>query len=352
MQFSQLVAQLATLAGTTLESSPGSDPQLTGVAAVDEAIAGQISFLDEDNSLHDWIERTAASALILPKDADLIARAEARGLAWVVFPQPRLAFAAAIGAFYRPFRPQPGIHPSAVIDPSARLGYGVSIGANVVIHADVTVGDGAILHANVVVYPGCRIGAGSQLHANCTLHERTILGQGCVVHSGAVVGAEGFGFVPTREGWFKMEQSGCVVLEDGVEVGCNSTIDRPAVGETRIGRQTKIDNLVHIGHGCRIGEACAMAAQVGMAGGVEVGNRVILAGQVGVANKVKIGDGAIASSKSGLHSTIAAGEVVSGYPAIPNRLWLKASAVYNKLPELYKQVRSLQKRLDALEPRQ
>jgi UDP-3-O-[3-hydroxymyristoyl] glucosamine N-acyltransferase len=189
------------------------------------------------------------------------------------------------------------------------------------------------------------VGDRTLLHANCTIHERTQIGSDCVIHSGAVVGAEGFGFVPTPQGWYKMQQGGFVVLEDRVEVGCNSAIDRPAVGETRIGRDTKLDNLVHVGHGCVIGQGCAMAAQVGLAGGVELGNGVILAGQVGLANNAKMGDGAIASSKSGVHGTVEPGQVVSGYPAIDHRLYLKASAIYNRLPEMYQMIKRLKKSL-------
>ncbi|MEL0339567.1 MAG: UDP-3-O-(3-hydroxymyristoyl)glucosamine N-acyltransferase, partial [Synechococcus sp.] len=167
------------------------------------------------------------------------------------------------------------------------------------------------------------------------------LGQGCVVNSNAVVGSEGFGFVPTASGWRKMPQTGQVVLEDLVEVGCGSTIDRPSVGETRIGAGTKIDNLVQVGHGVVTGKGCALASQVGIAGGARLGNGVILAGQVGVANRAVVGDRAIASSKSGIHGEIAAGEVVSGYPAIPNRLWLRCSAAFNKLPEMARTLRRL-----------
>ena len=141
--------------------------------------------------------------------------------------------------------------------------------------------------------------------------------------------------MPTATGWFKMEQSGFVVLEEGVEVGCNSTIDRPAVGETRIGRNTKLDNLVHIGHGCKIGANCAMAAQVGLAGGVELGNGVILGGQVGIANEVKMGNGAIASAKTGIYHNVKPKDIVSGYPAVPHKIYLKNSAIYKRLPEIY-----------------
>jgi UDP-3-O-[3-hydroxymyristoyl] glucosamine N-acyltransferase len=185
------------------------------------------------------------------------------------------------------------------------------------------------------------IAEGCELHANAVLHPGSRLGRGCVVHSTAVVGSEGFGFVPTASGWRKMPQTGHVVLEDGVEVGCGSTIDRPSVGETRIGAGTKIDNLVQVGHGVVTGRGCAMASQVGIAGGARLGDGVILAGQVGVANRAVIGDRAIASSKSGIHGEVAAGEVVSGYPAIPNRLWLRCSAAFNKLPEMARTLRKL-----------
>jgi UDP-3-O-[3-hydroxymyristoyl] glucosamine N-acyltransferase len=151
--------------------------------------------------------------------------------------------------------------------------------------------------------------------------------------------------VPAKAGWFKMEQSGRTVLEDEVEIGSNSTIDRPAVGETRIGKGTKIDNLVQIGHGCKIGENCAIAAQAGLAGGVKIGNNVILAGQVGIANQAKIGDGAIATAQAGIHSDVAPGEIVSDSPAIPYKLYLKTSAIHRRLPEIYKSLKQIQRLL-------
>jgi len=197
-----------------------------------------------------------------------------------------------------------------------------------------------------VIYPGVKIGDRTVLHANCSIHERAIIGVDCVIHCGAVIGSEGFGFVPTPTGWFKMEQSGYTILEDRVEVGCNTTIDRPAVGETRIGRDTKLDNLVHIGHGCQVGKNTAIAAQVGMAGGVKVGNNVLLAGQVGIANQAKIGDGAIATAKAGIHNDIPNGAIVTGVPAIPHKVFLKAAAIYSRLPELYQSIRQLKRHLN------
>jgi UDP-3-O-[3-hydroxymyristoyl] glucosamine N-acyltransferase len=348
MKFSQLVEQLAALNPALPQPLPcdrGADPNLTGVAAIDEAPAGTVSYI-EGAKFAAQMATTQASALILPQDATLQSAASERGLAWVAAADPRLMFAQAIAQFYQPYRPPARIHASAVVDPTAVVGEGVSIGAHVVIEAGVTIGDHVCIHPNVVIYPGSAVGDRTILHANCVIHEHVRIECDCVIHSGAVIGAEGFGFVPTREGWYKMQQSGYVVLESGVEVGCNSTIDRPAVGETRVGRNTKIDNLVHIAHGCHIGEACALAGQVGLAGGVRVGNRVILAGQVGVANAAKIGDGAIASAKTGIHGNVEPGQLVSGYPYVDHKTYLKSSAVYSRLPEMYQTLKRLQKKLD------
>ncbi len=349
MKFSAIVQQLGgSIAQSSLQASPGIDPSLDAVMAVEQATPGTISYID-GGKFAAQVKTTQASALILPTNEALQAEALARGIAWVEAREPRLMFAQAIALFYQPFQPAPEIHPTAVIDPTARIGAGVYIGPYVVIQAGVTIGNQVCIHPQVVIYPDAEVGDRTVLHANSTIHERTQLGADCVIQPGAVIGAEGFGFVPTAQGWYKMQQSGCVVLEDGVEVGCNSTIDRPAVGETRIARQTKLDNLVHVGHGCQIGFGCALAAQVGLAGGVEIGNRVILAGQVGVANDAKMGDGAIASSKTGVHGTVNPGQVVSGYPCVDHKIYLKSSVVYSRLPEMYQTLKQVQKRLDELE---
>jgi UDP-3-O-[3-hydroxymyristoyl] glucosamine N-acyltransferase len=335
MKVSELVEKLSTINGQPLNAAVGEDVELTAVTAIDVANAGKLSYI-EGAKFAAQIKTTAASALILPKDTALQKEASERDIAWIEAPEPRLMFAQAIALFYQPFRLAPSIHPSAVIEPTVQLGQDVAIGAHVVLQAGVVLGDYVCIHPNVVVYPGAQIGDRTVLHANCVIHERTQVGADCVIHAGAVIGSEGFGFVPTREGWYKMEQSGYVILEDGVEVGCNSTVDRPAVGDTRIRRNTKLDNLVHIGHGCQIGQACAIAAQVGLAGGVEVGDRAILAGQVGAANNAKIGAG----------GTVEAGQIVSGYPAVDHKIYLKASAIYSRLPEMYQTLKRLQRRLE------
>lgn len=345
MKFSEIVDRMGELAtDNSLSIAPVHNPEITGVAAVDEAKLGHLSYI-EGARFAALVSQTHASALILPRDKTLQSQAEERGIAWIATPEPRLLFAQAIALFYQPYRPQPEVHPTAVIHPTAKVGNNVYIGPHAVIQQDVEIGHGAIIHPNVVIYPDAKIGDRTILHANCTIHERTRIGADCVIHSGAVIGAEGFGFVPTPTGWLKMEQSGYTVLEDGVEVGCNSAIDRPAVGETRIGIRTVIDNLVQIGHGCTIGSNCAIAGQSGLAGGVKVGNRVILAGQSGVSNQVKIGDGAMASAKSGIHHDVAPGEIVSGMPAVPHKLYLKVSAIYNRLPEMYQSFKQLQRQM-------
>jgi len=346
MKFSQIVEALGDEVTASNLSPENADTQLEGLAAIQEAQASRMSYV-EGAKFASYVATTSAGALVLPNDEALQSRASARNIAWVSVKAPRLVFAKAINYFYQPYRRPPGVHPSAVIEPSAEIGKAVAIGPNAVVHAGAQIGDRACIHANAVVYPGATIGENTVLHANCVIHERTQVGANCVIHSGAVIGSEGFGFVPTASGWEKMHQSGITVLEDGVEIGCNSTVDRPAVGETRIGRNTKIDNMVHIAHGCQIGEAVAMAAQVGMAGGVTIGNRVILAGQVGISNQAKIGDGAIASAQAGIHSNVPPGEIVSGSPALPHKTFLKSSAVIRRLPEIAKALKEIRKQLQA-----
>jgi len=343
MKLSELSQKLGA-AQTSLSTQPDRDPEIVGVTAIESAQPQTISYVEGDK-FASLVDTTAASALILPLNETLQTKATDRGIAWIATREPRLLFAQTIALFYQPFRPAAGIHPSAVVDESVQVGEDVSIGANVVIFPNVTIGNGVVIFPNVVIYPDVAIGDRTLLHANCVIHERAQIGSDCVIHSGAAIGAEGFGFVPVPQGWVKMEQSGHVVLEDGVEVGCNSTIDRPAVGETRLGRNTKLDNLVHIGHGSQVGENCAMAAQVGLSGAAQLGNRVILGGQVGVANHAKVGDGVQAGAKAGIHSSVEPGTVVLGTPAIPYKLFLKVAALWNRLPEMNQTLKQLQKQV-------
>lgn len=346
MQFQEIINRLGDLtAQNSLTAGIDLNPEITAVAAIDSADRTSLSYI-EGGKFASLVQTTQAGALILPMDQNLQQQATARQIPWISTPEPRLLFAQAIALFYQPYQPAPQIHPTAVIDPSVILGTEVSVGAYAVIQAGVKLGDRVCIHPQVVVYPGVQIGDRTVLHSHCTIHERSQLGADCVIHSGAVIGAEGFGFVPIPTGWLKMQQSGYTILEDGVEIGCNTAVDRPAVGETRIGRNTKLDNLVQIGHGCQIGQNCAIASQAGLAGGVKVGNRVILAGQVGVANQAVIGDGAIATAKAGIHNDVEPGAIVTGIPALPHKLFLKVAAIQRKLPEIYQSLKQIQKQLD------
>lgn len=338
MKFSTVVNQLTEKTPTS--ANEGKNPEIQGVSAIEDATVNTLSYI-EGKKFASLIDQTEASALILPQDETLQTQATARGIAWIASPQPRLLFAQAISLFYRPFQPSPDLHPSAVIDPSAVIQENVYIGPNVVIYPEVRISSGVCIYGNVVIYPQVTISDRAILHANCTIHERSQIGKDCIIHSGAVVGSEGFGFVPTPQGWYKMQQSGYVVLEDGVEVGANSNIDRPAVGTTRVGRNTKFDNAVHIGHSCQVGENCAFAAQVTLAGGVKVGNNVLIGGQSAIANNVTVGDNARATGHSGITHNVKAGEIVSGSPAVPNHIYLRSSAIYKRLPEMYRAFKRL-----------
>ncbi|MEC8442062.1 MAG: UDP-3-O-(3-hydroxymyristoyl)glucosamine N-acyltransferase [Cyanobacteriota bacterium] len=343
MRFSTLIKALQLGEAGLLRSQLAHDPELSGAASLEQAVADQLGFLEKGNALTAALAESGVGAVLLPDQQDLIDLATQRGLAFAVFADPRLAFAEALDQLHPRHRPLAEVHPTAVVDGRAVIGPGTAVGPRVCIGAGSRIGANCIIHPGVVIYADVVISDGSEIHANAVVHPGSRIGRNCVVNSNAVVGSEGFGFVPTATGWRKMPQTGQVILEDGVEVGCGSTIDRPSVGETRIGAGTKIDNLVQIGHGVSTGRGCAFASQVGIAGGARIGNGVILAGQVGVANRAVVGDGAIASSKSGIHGEVAAGEVVSGYPAIPNRLWLRCSAAFSKLPEMAKALRELKR---------
>ncbi|MGH9602521.1 MAG: UDP-3-O-(3-hydroxymyristoyl)glucosamine N-acyltransferase, partial [Terriglobales bacterium] len=279
---------------------------------------------------------TQASAVIVADDFPALAAATLRTK------NPYLAFARAIELFYQPPRYAPGVHPTAVVHPSARIGKNASIGPYVVIAEDAVIGDDGVLLAHVVIYRDAQIGRNFFAHAHAVVREHCRLGDNVILQNGAVIGADGFGFAKDDGGrWQKIVQSGPAVLEDDVEVQANACVDRASIGETRVARGTKVDNLVQVGHGSSVDTDTLLCAQVGLAGSTEVGKNVILAGQVGVAGHCRIGDGAVATAQSGIPSDVEDGKTVSGYPAIDNRDWLRSVAVFNKLPDLAKQVRQL-----------
>lgn len=326
--------EIATALDLQLENgSPDTD--IIRVRGIDEASEGDLTFVANPR-YGSAAKSTRASAIIVAYDFPAVPVATLRSK------NPYLAFARAIELFYRTPQYTPGVHPTAVISPTARIGKDAHIGPYVVIADDVTLGDHAVLLAHVVLYRGARIGDRFFAHAHSVVREECSIGNDVLLQNGVVIGADGFGFAKDDAGhWHKIVQSGPVVIEDGVEVQANACIDRASVGSTRIGRGSKIDNLVQVGHGSKVGERTLLCAQVGLAGSTEVGNDVILAGQVGVAGHCKIGDRAIATAQSGIPNDVAPGAVVSGYPAIDNKLWLRCSAVFNKLPDLAKVLQRL-----------
>jgi UDP-3-O-[3-hydroxymyristoyl] glucosamine N-acyltransferase len=326
------LSHIAAALGASLENG-APDTEITGVAAIETAGPGQLTFVS--NPKYAALARsTRASAVIVAEDFPAFSTAMLRSK------NPYLDFARALELFYRPPQYAPGIHPTAVIHPSARIKTGGHIGPFVVVHEEAEIGQNAILLAHVVIYRGVMIGDNFLAHSHAVVREFCRIGNNVILQNGVIVGGDGFGFAKDNAGrWHKIVQSGPTVIEDDVEIQANACIDRASVGETRIARGAKIDNLVQVGHGSKVGEDTLLCAQVGLAGSTDVGNNVILAGQVGVAGHCKIGDGAIATAQSGIPNDVAAGAVVSGYPAIDNKLWLRCVAVFNRLPEIAKLLR-------------
>ena len=331
------LSDIATVLNARLDNA-SPETEITGVAGIENAAPGQLPFVS--NPKYNAAARiTKASAVIVSENFPAINTAMLRS------GNPYLAWAKAIELFYRPPAYAPGIHPTAVVHPKAKLGKKAHLGPYVVIDEDAIIGDNAVLLAHVVIYRGATIGNNFFAHAHSVVREFCHLGENVLLQNGAIVGSDGFGFAKNDEGgWHKIVQSGNVSLEGEVEVQANACIDRASIGETRIGRGAKIDNMVHVGHSCTIGHDTLLCAQVGLAGTTDVGNNVILAGQVGVSGHVKIGDGAIAIAQSGIPQDVPAGAMVSGAPAIDHKLWLKCCAAYAKLPEIAKAVRKLSER--------
>jgi UDP-3-O-[3-hydroxymyristoyl] glucosamine N-acyltransferase len=327
------LSEIASRLDARLENgSP--DIEITGVAGIEEAGEGQITFVANPKYAA-AARNTRASAIIVAKDFP------ASGSAMLRSKNPYLAFARAIEFFYRPPSYAPGIHPTAVIHPSARIGSGAHIAPYVVIDENVEIGRNAVLLSHVVIYRGAKIGDDFFAHAHAVVREHCRLGDSVVLQNGAIIGADGFGFAKDDFGkWHKIVQSGPAVLEDRVELQANACVDRASIGRTHVASGAKIDNLVQVGHGSSVGENTLLCAQVGLAGSTEVGKDVILAGQVGVAGHCKIGDGVIATAQSGIPNDVPAKAIVSGYPAIDNKLWLRCVAVFNRLPEIAKAVRA------------
>ena len=318
------------------------DVEIVRVAGIQEAGPGDVTFL-ANPKYEKTLKDTRASAVILREDSPAAPCAMLRAA------DPYLAFARAVGVFAPAWRPAPGVHTLAAVAAGAQLGRDVSVGPFVAIGEGATVGDRSVIFPNVTIGPGARIGDDCVIHSNVSIRERVVIGDRVILQNGVVLGGDGYGFVRRGDGTHeKIPQPAAVVIEDDVELGANTTVDRPAVGETRIQAGTKIDNLVQVAHGVRIGRNVLMAAQVGIAGSTDIGDDVIFGGQVGVGGHLTIGRGAIAVGQSGVTNSLDPGVMVAGYPAIDSREWRRASVVFRRLPELKRRIEELEARLAEL----
>jgi UDP-3-O-[3-hydroxymyristoyl] glucosamine N-acyltransferase len=312
--------------------------EIRGVVGIDEAEAGHLTFVSNPKYAAK-ARTTKASAVIVSLDFPEIECPTLRS------GNPYLSFARAVELFYSAPIPHSGIDPSARIASSAQLGQGASVGPYVVIEDDVQIGRSCTLHPFVHIGRGARIGDNFKAYSHVSVREFCRIGNNVILQDGAKIGTDGFGYAKRDDGsYYKIVQSGIVVLEDDVEVGANATIDRGTIGETRVRRGAKIDNLVQVGHASDVGEDTLLCAQVGLAGSSKIGRSVILTGQVGVAGHLEIGDRVIATAQTGIPNSVEADKVISGYPAIDNKLWLKSSAVFKRLPELLKRIEALEKK--------
>jgi len=334
-----ILREIARRLGCTLRGD--GSVEIRRVAGIESAGPGDLSFVANPKYAAHLLTSRASAVIVAPEvDTALPA---------LLSDNPYLSFARAVALLHPEPRPAPGVDASARVDPTASLGEGVHVGPLAVIGPRARVGARSVLHAHVVVYEDAAIGEDCRLHSGVQVREGCRLGNRVVVQNGAVIGSDGFGFARDAAGRYeKIPQRGIVVVEDDVEIGALTAIDRAALAETRVGRGSKLDNLVQVGHSVTIGEDSVLAGQVGVAGSSTIGSRVTLAGQVGVAGHLKIGDGVVASAQTGIPNDVPAGAFVSGYPAIENRAWLKSSAVFAKLPELLKRVRELERRLARL----
>lgn len=338
--------ELAVKLECRLEGNPGVD--ITGVAGIDHAQPGQVTFL-ANRRYWPLLKTTEASAVLIEEGVAVQRESGTEPLAALRNANPYLAFAKAIELFYAAPVYKPGKHPTAIVTPSAKVGAGAHIGPYCYVDEEAEIGERAVLHSFVTIYRGAKIGADFFAHAHAVVREYCRIGNRVILQNGVVIGGDGLGFAKRRDGtWHKMVQSGPAVLEDDVEVQANACVDRATVGETRVGRGTKIDDLVLIGHASHVGTDSMLCGQVGLAGSTRIGNGCILAGQVGTAGHLTVGDGTVITAQSGVPNDVPAKALYSGYPAVENRNWLKMMAALHRLPELQRRVQQLEEQLGSL----
>jgi UDP-3-O-[3-hydroxymyristoyl] glucosamine N-acyltransferase len=333
------LGELAANLGAELRGD--AELEVTGVKGIEDAGPGDVTFVANPRYTSLARKTHAAAVLVEPGFQDLTT-------ATLRIKNPYLAFSRALAFFHKTVPYAPGIHPTAVVDPTAEIGEGAHIGAYVVVGANVRLGPHATLLPHVVLYPGVQAGSHLFAHAHAVVRENCILGNHVTLENGAIVGSDGFGFAKNESGhWEKIPQSGPVRLGDRVDVQANACIDRATVGSTVIGDGSKIDNLVQVGHGSKVGENTLICAQTGLAGSSVIGNDVILAGQTGIAGHCTVGDGVILTAQSAVSHDIPPGKMISGSPGFDNRVWLRAVTIFQRLPELLKRLDRLEKRVES-----
>ena len=317
--------------------------EISGVATLESAKEGDLSFLTNIR-YYNAAKDTQASAILVDRQCPRM------NATLVRHDNPYLAFAKAIEMFHPPSPVRSFIHPLASISDTAILGAGTYVGAYAYVGERVVLGQNVVVQARCTIQDEAKIGAGTLMHSGSVVRERVIIGKNCVIQNNAVIGSDGFGYAKQSNGeWYRILQTGTVIIEDDVDIGACTTIDRPTLGETRVKSGTKIDNLVHIGHGCVIGVNNLLCAQVGLAGSTKTGTGVVLTGQVGVVGHLAIGDGTIVTPQSGVSNSLEGGRTVSGSPAIDHNVWLRSSAAFSRLAETQRTVRSLEARISSLE---
>ncbi|MGB2665120.1 MAG: UDP-3-O-(3-hydroxymyristoyl)glucosamine N-acyltransferase [Candidatus Acidiferrum sp.] len=332
--------EIAHKLGCHLEGDPSTD--IKGVAGIDHAGAGQLTFLANRRYLP-LLKTTRASAVLVEDGVKLEREDGLEPLAALRSANPYLAFAQALELFYAAPVYAPGVHATAIVAASAKIGEGAHIGPYCFVDESAEIGARAVLHSFVTIYGGAKIGADFFAHAHAVVREGCILGDRVILQNGAVIGGDGLGYAKRANGtWHKLVQSGPAVLEDDVEVQSNACVDRATVGETRIGRGTKIDDLVLVGHASQVGPNTMLCGQVGLAGSTKIGEGCILAGQVGTAGHLTVGDGTVITAQSGVPNDVPGRALYSGYPAVENREWLKTMAALRRLPELLRRVAELE----------
>ncbi len=342
MQTTKTLKELAEYLGGTVRGDE--TLVVNGLAPLESAGADKITFLANPKYAAKVAETGAGAVLMAPGG-------EAFGRNLIEVANPYLAFAKLLNLFYV-HKPAPrGVMEGASIGANLTLGSDVTIHPGALIGNNVRVGDRCVIHSGAVIYDGASIGCDTLIHANAVVRERCRIGNRCVLQPGAVIGSDGFGYAPDGSGYYPIPQIGIVVLEDDVEIGANSCVDRAALEVTLIRRGTKLDNLVQIAHNCQIGEDCMIVSQVGISGSTKLGNHVTLAGQVGVAGHLTIGDNVMIGAQSGVPNSVPANAGYSGTPIMPHKDWLKAMAVVPRLPELRKTIGALEKRIAELEAR-